>query len=133
MASDGGPREFGVDLPHPRSYGNAARFLARYVRDKKLVSLEEGIRKLTALPAQTFRLEGRGKIAVGAHADLVIFSLDEIESPASFEKPHQYSKGFDDVLVNGVAVVRDGKLTGERGGGPLRFTGAPVALEGDSE
>ena len=123
VASDGGPREFGVDLPHPRSYGNAARFLARYVRDKKLVSLAEGIRKLTSLPAETFRLEGRGMLEVGAHADLVIFSLDEIESPASFGKPHQYSRGFDDILVNGVAVVRHGKLTGERSGGPLRFKG----------
>ena len=133
IASDGGPREFGVGLPHPRSYGNASRFLARYVRDQKLVSLEEGIRKLTSLPAETFRLEGRGRIEVGAFADLVIFSLDEIESPASFQKPHQFSKGFDDILVNGVAVVRSGELTGKRGGGPLRFAGTPVDSAGDSE
>ena len=133
VASDGGPRKFGADLPHPRSYGNASRFLARYVRDKKLVSLEEGIRKLTSLPAETFRLEGRGKIEVGAFADLVIFSLDEVESPASFQKPHQFSKGFDDILVNGVAVVRSGELTGKRSGGPLRFAGTPVDSKGDSE
>lgn len=120
VASDGGPREFGVDLPHPRSYGNAARFLARYVRDQKLVSLEEGIRKLTSLPATTFRLDGRGVLEVGAHADIVVFDLEKVGDAATFEAPHQYSKGFDEVIVNGVSVISTGELTGERSGGPLR-------------
>jgi len=121
IASDGGPREFGVDLPHPRSYGNAARFLARYVRDKKLMSLEEGIRRLSALPAGTFRLRDRGVIEVGAFADIVIFDLKDVNDPATFAEPHQYSQGFDDVIVNGEFVIRHGELTGERSGGALRF------------
>ncbi len=121
IASDGGPREFGVDLPHPRSYGNAARFLARYVRDKKLMSLEEGIRRLSALPAGTFRLKDRGVIEVGAFADIVIFDIDDVNDTATFEAPHQYAQGFRDVIVNGAPVIRAGELTGKRSGGPLRF------------
>lgn len=121
IASDGGPREFGADLPHPRSYGNAARFLARYVRDKKLMSLEEGVRRLSALPAETFRLKDRGVIEVGGFADIVIFDLKAINAPATFAEPHQYSQGFEDVIVNGEAVILRGELTGKRSGGPLRF------------
>ncbi len=121
IASDGGPRDFGVDLPHPRSYGNAARFLARYVRDQKLMSLEEGIRRLSGLPAETFRLKNRGLIEVGAFADIVVFDLKDVKDPATFAEPHQYSQGFEDVIVNGEAVIRHGELTGERSGGPLRF------------
>jgi N-acyl-D-amino-acid deacylase len=121
IASDGGTREFGADAPHPRSYGNAARFLARYVRDQKRMTLGEGIRRLTSLPAQTFQLENRGVIQVGAIADLVVFDIEAVNDPASYAEPHQYAQGFGDVVVNGVSAIRAGELTGSRSGGAVRL------------
>jgi N-acyl-D-amino-acid deacylase len=120
IASDGGPRAFGKDLPHPRSYGNNARAIGRYVRELKVLKLEEAIRKMTSLPAETFRLEGRGVIRPGAFADLVVFDPKSVADPATFNDPHHYAEGFSDVIVNGKAVIRSGKLTGTRSGGPLR-------------
>jgi N-acyl-D-amino-acid deacylase len=122
FASDGNPRKLGEDMPHPRSYGNNARVLHRYVHELKLVSLEEAIRKMTSLPAQTFRLEDRGVIRPGAWADLVIFDPEKVKDIATFEDPHHYAEGFTDVLVDGVPVIRDGKLTEARPGGPLRMS-----------
>ncbi len=121
IASDGGTREFGADLPHPRSYGNAARFLARYVRDQKRMTLGEGIRRLTSLPAQTFHLNNRGVIQVGAIADLVVFDIEAVNDPATFAEPHQHAQGFGDVVVNGVLAIRAGGLTGNRSGGAVRL------------
>jgi N-acyl-D-amino-acid deacylase len=120
VASDGGPRRLGEDVPHPRSYGNNARVLGRYVREQKLLTVEEAVRRMSALPAQTFGLADRGEIRPGAWADLVVFDPDIVADPATFEDPHHYAVGFSDVLVDGVPVLRQGRLTGARPGGPLR-------------
>jgi N-acyl-D-amino-acid deacylase len=120
IASDGGPRKLGEDIPHPRSYGNNARILARYVREQKVLSLEEVIRRMTSLPAQTFGLKQTGTLQVGSRADIVVFDLEKISDPSAFNDPHHYAEGFTDVLVNGVPVIRDGHLTEARPGGPLR-------------
>lgn len=120
VASDGGPRRLGEDVPHPRSYGNNARVLGRYVREQGILSLEEAIRRMTSLPADTFGLKDRGRIVPGAWADLVLFDPETVGDPATFENPHRYAEGFSAVIVNGRAVIRDGRLTGERSGGPLR-------------
>lgn len=123
FASDSGVREYGQGVPHPRGYGNNARVLARYVRDIKLLRLEDAIRKMTSLPARTFRFMDRGVLRPGMAADLVVFDLDRVEDPATFEAPHHYAEGFDWVLVNGQAVIADGKLTGARSGQILRGPG----------
>ena len=120
IASDGGPRRLGEDIPHPRSYGNNARVLARYVRDLKVLTLEEAVRRMTSLPAHAFRLKDRGLIQPGAFADIVIFDLAKVADPATFDDPHHYAEGFTDVIVNGGLTIHDGKLTGHRSGGPLR-------------
>ncbi|MCS7314256.1 MAG: D-aminoacylase [Bryobacterales bacterium] len=120
VASDGGVREFGVGVPHPRSYGTRARVLAEYVRRRGLLSLEEAVRKMTSLPARCVRLRDRGLVREGFAADLVLFDPDRVQDKATFRQPHQYSEGFDLVLVNGQAVVENGKLTGARPGRILR-------------
>lgn len=120
VASDGGPRRLGEDVPHPRSYGNNARVLSRYVRELKLLTIEEAVRRMTSLPAQTFQLKDRGLIKTGAHADIVVFDPAIVTDPSTFSDPHHYSEGFTDIIVNGGVVIRDGKLTDVRTGGPLR-------------
>lgn len=120
IASDGGPRRLGEDIPHPRSYGNNARVLARYVREQKALTLPDAIRRMSSLPARTFHLHQRGEIRPGYWADLVIFDPDTVADPSTFEAPHQYATGFSDVLVNGIPVIRAGQLTEARPGGPLR-------------
>jgi len=105
--------------PHPRGYGNNARVLARYVRDRKIITLEEAVRKMTSLPADYFRLEGRGRLAVDASADIVIFDPARVRDVATFDAPHAYPEGIPHVLVNGTFVVRDGKPTRERPGAVL--------------
>ncbi len=109
--------------PHPRAYGNFARWLAKYVRDEKLVPLEEGIRRLSALPAETLGLKERGRLAAGMMADIVIFDPATIQDHATFEKPHQYSTGVRDVFVNGVQVLRNGEHTGATPGRVVRGPG----------
>ena len=121
IASDGGPRRLGEDVPHPRSYGNNARVLGRYVRELKLLTLPEAIRRMTSLPAQTFHLKDRGLLKTGAHADLVIFDPAKVNAPSTFSDPHHYAEGFSHVVVNGGVVIRDGLLTGVRNGVPLRM------------
>lgn len=123
FASDGGPKRPGSDVPHPRSYGNAARVIARYVREQKVLGLEEAVRRMTSLPADTFKLEGRGRIVPGAHADLIVFDPERVADTATFSKPHQYAEGFVHVIVNGVPAIRNGELTGERGGMPVKAAG----------
>jgi len=120
FASDGWDIEFGKGVPHPRSYATRARVLAEYVRNRHVLRLEDAVRKMTSLPARTFGLRDRGLVRQGFWADLVLFDPDKVQDEATFEKPHQYSKGFDLVLVNGVAVVEDGKPTGARPGQVLR-------------
>jgi len=124
VASDGSVTEFGVGVPHPRSYGTNARVLGRYVREKNTIRLEEAIRKMTSLPAQRFRLADRGQLRAGAWADVVVFDPKTVRDVATFAKPHAYSEGFSHVLVNGVVVIEDGKHTGARPGQILRGIGS---------
>ncbi|MCS7026448.1 MAG: D-aminoacylase [Bryobacteraceae bacterium] len=120
VASDGGIREFGQGMPHPRSYGTNARVLAEYVRKRKVLTLEDAIRRMTSLPARTFGFRDRGLIREGMAADIVIFDPSKVQDKATFQQPHQYSDGFDWVLVNGVVAVEDGKLTDARAGQVIR-------------
>ena len=99
--------------PHPRAYGNFSRLLGKYVRDEKVITLEEAIRRLTSLPATNLGLEGRGFLKAGYFADLVIFDPATIADRATFEKPHQYSIGVRDVFINGVIVLKNGEHTGK--------------------
>ncbi len=109
--------------PHPRAYGNFARLLGRYVRDEKLVPLEEAIRRLTAFPAETLKLNRRGRLAPGYFADVVIFDPATIQDHATFAEPHQFATGVVHVLVNGVAVLQDGEHTGATPGRVVRGPG----------
>ncbi len=123
VGSDGGVREFGVGVPHPRSYGTNARVLAEFVRNRQVLTLEDAIRKMTSLPARTFGFRDRGLVREGMRADLVLFDPAKVQDNATFQKPHQYSTGFDLVLVNGEPVVESGKVTGRRAGRALRRAG----------
>ena len=123
IASDSGVRQFGEGVPHPRGYGNNARVLGHYVRELKLISLEDAIRKMTSLPAQTFGLRDRGQIREGFAADLVIFDEGKVIDKATFEQPHQYAEGFIDVIVNGQIVFDGAKMTGTMSGQPLYGNG----------
>ncbi len=116
IASDSSVRVFGEGMPHPRGYGNNSRVLAKYVRELKLITLEDAIRKMTSLPAQTFNLSDRGLIKEGFAADLVIFDENTITDKATFEQPHQYSEGFSSVIVNGEVVFDGSKMTGKMAG-----------------
>lgn len=116
VASDGGPRRFGEDVPHPRSYGNNARVLARYVREQGLLTVEDAVRKMATLPAEVFQLKDRGLIKVGAVADVVVFDLAAVADKSLFEDPHHYAVGFSEVIINGVPVISGGELQTERPG-----------------
>lgn len=127
IASDSGVLRLGEGVPHPRGYGNNARVLGRYVRELKIITLEDAIRKMTSLPAQTFRLRDRGLLREGFAADVVIFDDKQIGDRATFEQPHQYPAGISHVLVNGRVVLEGEKLTGERPGLALRGPGSAAA------
>jgi len=105
--------------PHPRAYGNFARLLGHYVREEKIISLTEAIRRLSGLPATNLGLDHRGFIQEGMFADVVVFDPKTIADRATFEKPHQYSVGVKHVFVNGVQVLKDGKHTGAKPGRAL--------------
>lgn len=120
IASDAGINRMGSGVPHPRGYGTNARVLGRYVRDMKIVHLEDMIRRMTSLPAQKFQLNDRGLLRPGMAADVVVFSENMVNDQATFEKPHQYSVGFKYVLVNGNVTVDEGKHNGTRGGMVLK-------------
>lgn len=119
FASDASIRVFGQGAPHPRGYGTNARVLSRYVRDQKVLSLEEAIRRMTSLPAQKFQLNDRGLLREGMAADIVIFDEKTVKDASTFDKPHQYSQGFKYVLVNGRVTVDNGRHTGVRSGHSL--------------
>jgi N-acyl-D-amino-acid deacylase len=119
FASDAGIREFGQGAPHPRGYGTNARVLANYVRNQKILSLEEAIRRMTSLPAQKFQLKERGLLKEGLAADIVVFDEAKVMDLSTFEHPHQYSTGFQYVLVNGQVVVDNAIHTGVRSGQAL--------------
>lgn len=108
---------------HPRAYGNFARFLGRYVREKGLVPLSEAIRRLTRMPAETWQLTDRGCLDPGCYADLVIFDPDTIIDHATYAEPHQLATGVDHVIVNGVQVLEEGKHTGATPGRVVRGPG----------
>ena len=119
IASDSGVREFGSGVPHPRGYGNNARVLGRYVREMKVITLEDAVRKMTSLPAQTFGLRDRGLIREGFIADIVIFDEKKVIDKSEFAAPHQYAEGFTHVLVNGGLVFDGAQMTGVMSGKPL--------------
>jgi N-acyl-D-amino-acid deacylase len=104
---------------HPRAYGNFARVLGKYVREEKVISLEEAVRRLTDLPATNLQLDRRGLLKAGYFADVVIFDPRIISDRATFEKPHQYAVGMKHVFVNGVQVLKDGEHTGAKPGRAL--------------
>ncbi len=102
--------------PHPRAYGNVARLLGKYVRDEKVIPLQEAVRKLTSLPASNLKIKERGKLVPGYFADIAIFDPAKIQDHATYEKPHQYATGMVHVFVNGVQVLKDGEHTGAKPG-----------------
>lgn len=122
FGADGGVSN-GKGMPHPRSYGTNARVLGRYVREQKIISLEEAIRRMTSLPAQKFQLKDRGLLKEGMAADIVVFDENEVMDKATFEKPHQYSAGFKYVVVNGQLVIEEGKHNGTKSGISLKGPG----------
>lgn len=116
IASDSSVLTLGDGRPHPRSYGNNARVLGLYVRDKKVIGLEEAVRKMTSLPAAHFKLARRGLVREGYAADLALFDLSKVADRATFERPHAYAEGFPYVIVNGVPVLDRGEPTGAKPG-----------------
>lgn len=107
---------FLLSNPHPRAYGTFARFLGRYVRDQKVATLQDAIRRLTRQPAESFKLKDRGCLDKGCFADIVVFDPAKINDLATFDKPFQYAVGVKDVFVNGTQVLRDGEHTGAKPG-----------------
>lgn len=120
IASDSGLNTFGEGVPHPRGYGNAVRALGLYVRERKVISLEEAVRKMTSLPADQFSFTDRGRLAVGKAADIVIFDAATVGDVATYAAPHAYPTGISYVIVNGTPVVSGGKQTDARPGQVLR-------------
>jgi len=114
---------------HPRAYGNVARFLGHYVRDRRLMPLEEGIHRLTGLPATNWKLKDRGCLRVGCYADVVVFDPATVADHATYDRPQQYASGVSDVFVNGVQVLRAGEHTGAMPGRVVRGPGWVPAAE----
>lgn len=116
FASDAGIIRFGSGVPHPRGYGTNARVLGMYVRDQKVLRLEEAVRRMTSLPAQKFQLRDRGMLSAGMAADIVVFDAQKVIDRSTFSQPHAYSEGFVFVIVNGQLAIADGKITPARSG-----------------
>lgn len=108
---------------HPRAYGNVARLFGKYVRDEKVISLEEAVYKLTTLPATNLKIKKRGALKEGFYADLAIFDPEKIQDHATFEQPQQFATGMTHVFVNGTQVLKDGEHTGEMPGQVVRGPG----------
>ncbi|WP_228237295.1 N-acyl-D-amino-acid deacylase family protein [Allomuricauda sp. M10] len=108
---------------HPRAYGNVARLLGKYVREEKVISLEEAVHKLSQLPATNLKIKKRGSLTTGNYADVVVFNPETMIDKATFEKPHQYAEGMVHVFVNGTQVLKDGEHTGEFPGQVVRGPG----------
>ncbi|HLA12030.1 MAG TPA: amidohydrolase family protein [Pyrinomonadaceae bacterium] len=123
IASDSGVRRPDESVPHPRGYGNNARVLGHYVRELKLISLEDAIRKMSSLPAQTFGFRDRGMVREGFAADLVLFDDQIISDRATFTTPHQFPDGIHLVVVNGSVVLEQDQMTTSRPGIALRGPG----------
>lgn len=120
IASDGGIYVAGEGVPHPRNYGSFARVLAYYVRDTQTISTGEAIYKMSKFPADRIGLSDRGRIEVGAMADIAVMDLDIVQDHATFQEPHQYATGVKHVMVNGKFALKDGQMTGARPGRSLR-------------
>jgi N-acyl-D-aspartate/D-glutamate deacylase len=116
VASDGNVVVFGRASPHPRSYGTFARVLGRYVRELKVLPLEDAIRKMTSYPAQRLGLRDRGIVRERMKADLVMFDPAAVRDMSTFEQPHQYAQGVSLVVINGQVVFENGKITSARPG-----------------
>jgi len=108
---------------HPRAYGTFARLLGKYVREERVIPLQEAVRRLTSLPSDNLRLRKRGRLAEGFFADVVVFDPAGIRDRATYENPHRYAEGVVHVLVNGVPVLKNGKHTGAMPGRVLRGPG----------
>jgi N-acyl-D-amino-acid deacylase len=128
IASDSGVRQQDESVPHPRGYGNNVRVLGRYVRELQIISLEDAIRKMTSLPAQTFGFRDRGMIREGFAADLTIFDDKTVADRATFDKPHQYPVGISYVIVNGEVVLVNEQMTAARPGTALRGPGFAMTV-----
>lgn len=126
ISSDGDLIAFGKGFPHPRSYGAYPRLLGRYLREKGVIGLEAAVHKMTGVPARQLGLAGRGLLAAGQAADVVVFDPATIRDRATFEQPHHYSDGVVHLLVNGAPVISHGFLTGARPGRVLRLTNGAV-------
>jgi N-acyl-D-amino-acid deacylase len=109
--------------PHPRAYGNVSRLLGKYVREEKIISLEEAIRRLTSFPAENLKLKKRGRLQQGYFADIVVFDPNKIIDKATYDRPHQLSIGVSSVIVNGVQVIKDSEHTGNFPGRALKGPG----------
>lgn len=123
ISSDGRIGVLGQGHPHPRNYGAFARVLGRYVRDERVLTMAEAIRKMTSLPAWRFKQPDRGRIEAGCYADLAVFDPERVADRATFAYPHQFSVGVLHVIVNGVPVMLDRALTGEKPGRVLTLGG----------
>lgn len=131
IASDSGVRQQDESVPHPRGYGNNARVLGRYVRELQIISLEDAIRKMTSLPAQTFGFRDRGMIREGFAADLTIFDDKTVADRATFDQPHQYPVGISYVMVNGEVAYVNQQMTPARPGLALRGPGYAMTTAGN--
>jgi dihydroorotase/N-acyl-D-amino-acid deacylase len=116
IATDGEIPVFGEGSPHPRSYGTFARVLGVYVRERRVLSLEEAVRKMTSFPAQRLSLGDRGLLRAGLKADVAVFDPASVRDRATFDRPHQYAEGFSLVIVNGQVVLESGAMTAVRPG-----------------
>ena len=125
IASDSDVAVFGRANPHPRAYGTFVRVLGRYVRELKILTLEDAVRKMTSLPAQRLGLSDRGEVREGLKADLVVFDPAIVRDRATFDQPHQYAEGVTLVVVNGEVVFENGAMTGMRPGRVLHGPGKP--------
>src|ERR1700719_112949 len=126
IGSDGEIPEVGTGAPHPRSYGTFSRVLARYVREQKVLTLEDAVRKMSGYTAERLRLLDRGLLRPGMKADIVIFDPAKVQDKADYANPHQYAEGVQDLIINGQRVIANGQLTAARPGRILRAS--PVVL-----
>jgi len=120
MSDSWGTNIFANGTPHPRTFGSFPRFIRQYVKEKKLLTWEEAIRKITSMPATVLRLKERGLIKEGFKADITIFDPDKIIDMATYQNPKQYPKGISNVIVNGILTMEDGELLSQKGGVVLR-------------
>ena len=132
-ASDGSVQVMGRGVPHPRNYGTFPRVIARYVRDKGVITIEEAIRKMTSLPAQVFRIRNRGLLREGMFADITVFDYRSIRDMATFAEPHQYGHGLRWVIVNGHVVIKNDTHTGSRPGMVIYGPGKKLGEENENK